>query len=257
MIEPAIPIEQHAIEIHHNAEAWKKKPVLRRVYAELYTHVLPLLPPVSVGPRLELGSGMGAIKDFIPDCITSDLFTHPWLDRIENAYAISFPAHSLGALILFDVWHHLEYPGTALAEFRRVLRPGGRLILIEPAASPLGRLVYGVFHHEAVGFREPIRWFAPANFDPASHRYYAAQGNCWRMFHRGRLPAEIRGWRLRHLERQSALTYVASGGFSHPQLYPDWAFGAVKTGSRLLDLAPGLFATRMIVALEPTEDETA
>lgn len=252
MTETVNSVAQHAVEIQHNAASWRNKPVLRRVYADLYRRVLPLLPPANLGPRLELGSGMGAIKEFIPECITSDIFAHDWLDRLENAYAIDFPDSSLGTLILFDVWHHLEYPGTALREFHRVLRPGGRLILVEPAASPLGRLIYGVFHHENVGYRDPIRWFAPPDFDPAQHTYYAAQGNCWRLFARGQLPPEAAGWSLHHLERSAALPYVASGGFSRPQLYPDWAYSAIAAFGAGLDLAPSVFATRMIVALDRT-----
>jgi hypothetical protein len=47
-----------------------------------------------------------------------------------------------------DVWHHLEHPANALAEFRRVLVPRGRVIILEPAMSVVGRLVYGNCHHE-------------------------------------------------------------------------------------------------------------
>ena len=57
-----------------------------------------------------------------------------------------------GHLILFDVWHHLEHPANALAEFRRVLVPKGRVILLEPAMSLVARLVYGRCHHEPLGF---------------------------------------------------------------------------------------------------------
>ncbi len=250
MTAPAIPIEQHATEIHRNAEAWRRKPILRRVYGDFYRRILPHLAPATLGPRLELGSGMGSIKEFIPDCVTSDIFPHPWLDRIENAYAIRTPDGSLGTLVLFDVWHHLEHPGTALREFHRVLRPGGRLVLIEPAASLLGRLIYGVFHHEPVGLDREIRWQAPADFDPANHHYYAAQGNAWRMFGAGRLPAEVAGWSLVHLERKAALTYIASGGFSHRQVCPEALYPLVGAVSRALDLLPRVFATRMIVVLE-------
>ena len=50
-----------------------------------------------------------------------DLFSNPWLDRRENCYAMNFADGSVSHLILFDVWHHLRYPGTALREFHRVL----------------------------------------------------------------------------------------------------------------------------------------
>ena len=77
---------------------------------------------------------MGNIRDHLPECITTDLFPNPWLDRVENAQ-LSFYDSSVGHLTLFDVWHHLEYPANALAEFRRVLVPRGRVIILEPAMS--------------------------------------------------------------------------------------------------------------------------
>ena len=62
--------------------------------------------------------------------------------------ALTFADESVANLILFDVWHHLEYPGTALAEFQRVLAKGGRLVIFDPAMGLLGRAVYGLCHHE-------------------------------------------------------------------------------------------------------------
>lgn len=250
MSSPYVPIEQHDIEIQRNAAAWNKKPLLRAVYAEYYARIRTHLAPESLGPRLELGSGLGAIKNFIPDCITSDLFKNVWLDRQENAYALAWTDQSLGSLILFDVWHHLQYPGTALAEFHRVLRPGGRLILVEPATGLLGRAIYKTFHHEPIALNDPITWFAFPGFDPATQTYYAAQGNCWRMFAGGKLPLEVKGWKLVQVEQRAAIAYSASGGFSHPQLYPLALLPVVRWVDRLLDHAPNFFATRMIVVLE-------
>ena len=81
----------------------------------------------------------------------TDLFPNPWIDRVESAYNLSFSDNSISHLILFDVWHHLEYPVNALKEAHRVLTSGGTLIIMEPAMSVLGRIVYGKFHHEPLG----------------------------------------------------------------------------------------------------------
>ena len=72
-----------------------------------------------MGSVVELGSGIGNIKEVIPKCLCTDLFPNPWLDYVENAYALSFGSASVSNLILFDVFHHLKYPGTALQEFHR------------------------------------------------------------------------------------------------------------------------------------------
>src|SRR4029077_12946528 len=90
---------QHNREIHENRKAWARKPVLRRVYAGLYRAICENIEPSIPGIKVELGSGMGNI----PQCVTTDLFANPWLDRVENAYHLSFPDASVGHLILFDV----------------------------------------------------------------------------------------------------------------------------------------------------------
>ena len=149
-------VEQHNREIHENREAWAKKPVLRRAYGGLYGAICENIEPSIPGIKVELGSGMGNIKDHLPECVTTDLFPNPWLDRVENAYQLSFSDASVGHLILFDVWHHLEHPANALMEFRRVLVTHGRVILLEPAMSVLGRFVYGHCHHEPLGFNTPM-----------------------------------------------------------------------------------------------------
>ena len=99
--------------------------MLREIYHDFYQRIADArIDPALPGPAVELGSGMGRIKDVIPQCVTTDLFPNAWLDRRENCYQLSFADASVSHLILFDVWHHLRYLGTALREFHRVLVPG-------------------------------------------------------------------------------------------------------------------------------------
>jgi SAM-dependent methyltransferase len=250
-------IDQHNREIHENRAAWERKPALRKIYRGLYDEIATVLPPQAGGLTLELGSGMGNIKEVLPACITSDIFPNPWLDRVENAYALNFGSGTISNLILFDVWHHLEYPGAALREFRRVLAPGGVVVLMEPAAGLLGRAVYGAFHHEPLGLKEPIAWTIPPNFDPAKQIYYAAQGNCWRLARhfaklpRAEQPEVLREWEITRVKYFPALAYLMSGGFRGPQLYPDFALPAMQGLEKILAPLPALTAARMLVVLRP------
>ena len=241
---------QHNVEIHANADAWKKKPLLRDIYDGFYARIAAQLPAADLGPVIEIGSGMGNIKRVIPQCITTDVFANPWLDRQENAYALSFADRSVGAVVLFDVFHHLRHPGTVLRELHRVLQVGGRVIVFEPDMSLLGRLVYGVFHHEPLGLKEPIAWDAPAGFEAANHGYYAAQGNAYRVFVRGEQPGPIEGWTLARVKRHPDLSYVASGGFAGPQLYPRMLLPLLRAIDLLARPLPWFFSTRLLVVLE-------
>lgn len=245
-----LPLEQHNVEIQRNRQAWDRKPMLRDVYHEFYGLISGRIEPRTPGAVVELGSGMGRIKDIIPACLTTDLFPNPWLDRQENCYALSFADGSVSHLVLFDVWHHLRYPGTALREFHRVLAPGGRLILFEPAASWVGRLIYHFFHHEPVAVHDPITWDAPAGFKAADADYYAAQGSATRLFWWGEGWDRLTGWRIRELTPVTSFNYLASGGFSGPQLGGRFLHGLMRGLDFVCSPYPRAFAARLLVVLE-------
>ena len=248
-MNPESSIDQHLVEILRNRDAWNRKAVLRRAYSLFYRLIRKQLAE-QPGLIVELGSGIGVIKQFIPECITTDLFPNPWLDRTENAYRLSFSDRSVANVILFDVFHHLEFPGEALKEFERVLTPRGRVILMEPGFGFLGRFIYQRFHHEPLGFDQPLPWRAPDRFDPNAPNYYAAQANAWRIFVQREFDPNLANWRLVALKRLASLSYVASGGFSRPSLYPDWLFRGMQICDWFLGLFPSAFATRLLIVVE-------
>jgi SAM-dependent methyltransferase len=243
------PLAQHNVEIQRNRDVWRRKPLLQEIYRGFHRRIAAEIDPRIPGPVVELGSGLGSIKEVIPGCVTTDLFPNPWLDRQENAYQLGFADGSVSHLVLFDVWHHLRYPGTALREFHRVLAPGGRLILFEPAASWTGRFVYHCFHHERVGLRDPITWDAPANFSAQEADYYAAQGSATRLFWWGEARERLAGWQWRTVKPVTSFVYLTSGGFSGPQLGGRFLHRLMHGLDAIAAPFPRAFAARLLVVL--------
>lgn len=245
-----LPLAQHDIEIQQNRSSWEKKPLLRKAYARFYAEILAWLKDVP-GYVVELGSGIGSFKSVYPSAITTDIFPNPWIDRVEDAYHLSFKAGEVSNLILFDVFHHLRYPGTALKEFGRVVPKGGRVIIFEPYISIFGLLVFGLLHHEPVALTKKIVWSHENGTDP-NDQYYAAQGNATRIFSAGSsYKQEIeKEWKILKKKRLSAFSYILSGGFSKPSLYPESFLPFVRGIEHILDVFPLLFATRMLIVLE-------
>lgn len=243
-------VTQHNDEIQQNLSSWNRKPVLREIYAEFHRCIAVNLANLDGGEIIELGSGIGNVQEVIPACVKTDLFPNPWIDRVENAFQLSCTDASVSDLILFDVFHHLRYPGTALQEFRRVLMPGGRVHIFDPYMSGLGRLVYGMFHQEPIGLNKPITWFAPDGWNAEDVDYYAAQGNASRVFFKDEHAEYLCDWTIHHRQRLAGISYVASGGYSKPQLFPDLAYPLMRAIDSLAAYCPGLFATRLLVVLE-------
>jgi len=247
------PLNSHKEEIQRNLKYWSEKKILRIIYREFYEQIAKFLHRDLNGQIVELGSGIGNIREVISDCLRTDLFHNPWIDKVENAYSLSFADHSLSHLILFDVFHHLRYPGTAFREFGRVLCPHGRVIIFDPFMGLLGFLVWGWFHHEPVAIKEKIEWYAPPHFSISKDVYYAAQGNATRIFYGKRYQREFDKWRIIEKKRMAAIPYVASGGYSRKQLYPDSFYPLLKRFDSLCNCTPWLFGTRLLVVLEKKE----
>lgn len=200
-------------------QAWQGNEALRALYEGWYGRVRALLPPAALGPWVELGSGPGFSRSFIPELMLTDVVGAPWHDREVSAEALPFEPGSLGALVLFDVLHHLPAPARFFAEASRVLRPGGRVVLCEPYIGPLSYPVYKFLHEESVDLTvDPLAGDSRPGKDP----FDANQAIPTLLFGRGRRSFEDRFPRLRigSVERLSGLAYPASGGFSRGPLLP-------------------------------------
>ena len=134
-----------------------------------------------------------------------------------DGYELPFRSASLSHLVLFDVFHHLRAPNAFLLEARRVLNAAGRLILFEPYIGLASWPIYGLLHHEPVGWRKPIN---RANSLPRPRDCYPAQGNATRLFFRHEIPGWPEGWQIFHAEGFSCFHYLFSGGYSKPAFYP-------------------------------------
>jgi SAM-dependent methyltransferase len=250
---PPIDAETRArtlARFEEHRRAWDANPALRTLYAEWYGRVAAALPPPSFGPRVELGSGPGFARGFIPDLALTDLVKAEWHDREVSAEALPYADGSLGGIVLFDVLHHIPAPRKFFAEAVRALRPGGRVVMCEPYIGPLSYPVYKFLHEEPVDMRaDPL---APAARDDP---FDSNQAVPTLLFGRARGHAafarEFPALEVRALERLAGLSYPASGGFSRGVLLPEVLWSALHALEGHLPVPLfRLLGFRMLVTLE-------
>ena len=131
---------------------WEGKPVLSRVYAVWFDALLAGLPPrASV---VEVGAGPGFLSAYAREraagitWVASELLETPWNDVVADGLQLPFGAGSFDAVVGLDLVHHLARPAAFFAEAARVLRPGGRVAVIEPWVSPFSYPIYRWLHQE-------------------------------------------------------------------------------------------------------------
>jgi SAM-dependent methyltransferase len=216
MSDAAAPFRARTLErFAEHRRAWDSNPSLRLLYRRWYERIRDQLP--AQGPWVELGSGPGFAREFIPQMQLTDLVQAPWHDRQVDAGALPFEDGSLGALVLFDVLHHLPAPARFLGEVVRVLRPGGRLVLCEPYVSPLSFPIYRFFHEERLDMKVD-----PLAETQAGDPFDANQAIPTLLLekHAAELARRFPELRLLRVERLAGVSYPASGGFSRGPLLP-------------------------------------
>lgn len=228
-------------------ETWHQKPALRAIYTDFYQQIVAECQP---GRTLEVGGGSGNLKELISEVISTDLVPTPWLDAAADAQALPFKNAAFANIVAVDVLHHIERPIRFLKEAERVLQPGGRLILLEPAITPVSWLFYNFFHPEPVILNiDPL---ADGPTDPLREPFDANQAIPSLLFGRYRehLKQALPLFTLSKLKRMSLLAYPLSGGFRAWSLVPAVIVGPLLKLERIVEPAVGsLMAFRLFTVM--------
>lgn len=227
---------------------WKNKKILREIYSEWYKLILANIK--TFGTTVELGSGIGNFKEFAPNIIATDIVYAEWLDLECDGHNMPFRDESIDNIVMIDVLHHMGNPVGFFNEALRVLRKGGRIIMLEPYGSPLSLVIYRIFHEEPFLFDKD--YFASADYqdkDPWESNQAIAQllffrnEDIFKMMFQEKL-------KLLKKIRLSYILYPLSGGFDHKSLIPYFMVKPLRILEKLLVPFGFFFAFRCLIVLE-------
>jgi SAM-dependent methyltransferase len=141
-------------------------------------HLSNQLPPECVewlsdldGWVLNIGAGGSVTR--IPNCIELEYSIFRHTDVVADAHHLPFGDKCLDAVVSLNTFEHLIDPHQAAAEIRRVLKPGGRLMIRTAFLQPLHEPPYHFYNTTEYGLRHWFRDFditevtVSPNFQPA------------------------------------------------------------------------------------------
>lgn len=93
-----------------------------------------------------LDVGCGEYK-IMPQALGIDVQLRPGVDKTSDARKLPFPKNSFDAVTMLEVIEHVENPEKALREIKRVLRPGGQVIISTPNVTFAWKSIWHVWSH--------------------------------------------------------------------------------------------------------------
>lgn len=219
-----------------------QKPYLKQLYKDWYQLFISKTKDIKGGKHLEIGSGGGFYKDVFPEVVTTDILDLPNVDKIFSAEEIPYKDNELASIVMLNVFHHIPKPYLFLKEAERTLIKGGKIIMIEPANSLLGRFIYKKFHHEPFD-EKGEREIKPGN--PLSNSNQALP---YIYFERDKelFKKQFQNLKINSVRYHSPFSYVISGGVSRSSMLPFFMYKFVnflETVLSPLNKQLGLFCT--------------
>ena len=221
--------DPHTTELRKQIIA--SKPFLKAIYDEWYEMFARELPP-GEGKVLELGSGGGYCAQFIPGLITSEVFQCSDVQVVVDAQRMPFADRSMRAIIMTNVMHHMPDVSRFLAQASRCLRPGGKILMIEPWITHWSSFIYRYFHHEP--FRPEAAEWTYASTGPLSGANIAVP---WIVFARDRskFESDFPEFSIERICPFLPFRYLISGGVGMRSLMPGFTHTAWAGLERMLE----------------------
>jgi len=230
---------------------WEKKKVLRMVYGDYYRRISDWC---SDGNTLEVGGGSGNFTSFHnAPVVRMDIQELPWLDLVGDAHRLPFCDGAFSNIVLVDTLHHLQKVPLFFEETLRILCPNGRLVMIEPAISPISYIVYNYMHPEPVIMGDDPLAESSEPLNPDRDPFDSNQAIPSLLFERNvdRFQARYPEFRQLECTRFSLYTLVLSGGLRTWSLMPPFLVPlALRIEDFLTPFLKRLMGFRLIVVLE-------
>jgi SAM-dependent methyltransferase len=228
------------------------KPEFLRVVADQQHDVLNRFTHFNPNKTaLELGAGSIPLNQTDPSFFATDIVREDHLDVVLSAMDLGIRSDSVDVIAAIQTFHHLNDPSTFFVEAIRVLKPGGRIILIEPFHNYFSRLIYPhLFHTE--NYLRDAPWVRPGS-GPMTE---ANQALSYCVFVRdsSRFSSEFSQLKIVFAgSHATGLRYLLTGGLNFRKLAPNCLLNLLRRIENRFPVILKPFAIHWVICLEKVE----
>ena len=228
----------------------RKKGFLHKLFLEHYGIFKENIKDIPDGLKIELGSGGGFLKEVINDVITSDILKLPDVDKVIFAEKIPYPDESVAAFFLLGTLHHIKEPDKFFSEVSRCLKPGAKVIMIEPNNTPFSRFFFKHIHHEQFDEKKDS-W----QVDGVGRLADANLAMPWLIFGRDRekFLTKYPDLEILQINKHTPFRMFLSGGLSYRQFVPSSSFKFFTNIEKMLSPLHNILGSFMTIVIKKTE----
>lgn len=126
---------------------WLKKKITR---ARLHTFIVKHATDKKV---LDLGASSSPYAHLFPNRVSFDIEAREGIDVVGDAHDMPFSDNEFEMIVCTEVLEHLHSPQIGINEMRRVLKPGGKLILTTRFVFPIHDAPHDYYRYTEFGMR--------------------------------------------------------------------------------------------------------
>ncbi|MBI4653457.1 MAG: class I SAM-dependent methyltransferase [Nitrospirae bacterium] len=190
------------------------KPILQSMYKSFYSEIERFIP--EDGLNVEFGTGHGYTKTYFKNLTQTDRLLTPNIALCHDAHDLPYKDNTLDTILLLGVLHHMSDPQKFFNESKRVLKKGGKILMVEPYISLFSYPVYKLTHpHEKVDLH---------SITHNSKKYHLLEANLGipTIFFKKEKEFEKShpGLRIIYKSYHTIFLFFLSGGYSYPNFLP-------------------------------------
>ncbi len=209
-------------------EIMNSKPVLQLLWRKWYEDIERFMP--EGGLNVEIGAGSGFTSTYFKNLIQTDVVLTPHINMCVDAMAFPFKNQALDTIIMIGALHHLKNVDKYFSEARRVLKKGGKILMVEPYISFLSYPVWRFLHYEGCNLK---------SVSCDSNKYARIDANIaipTILFKKQRKQFEkdYPDLKIIYENYHTVFHFFVSGGVTYPSLIPKFLLPALLMAEKIL-----------------------